>query len=184
MWLLTFNVSIRKNKGTRSVIELGGVVKALEHEAGKTDGEFFGTGSIHDSVRVGDVVLVIGAVKGIATRPARRKHEFESNSVGTVRIDVSLVREVVTHKGGFALLGIVETVDADGQLLEDVLLDISLGPPYRLLRVRSVTIPRGCEVASRVVSCHHSEARLERLDVLAVQEVVSKSVLVAKAYGS
>lgn len=88
----------------------------------------------------------------------------------------------MAHQSRFTRLSRVEAVNTDGQLLKDILLSIASFPPHGLLWVRSVAVPRSSKVSSVIVACNHSEARLERLDVLAVQEVVSAWEVSARGF--
>lgn len=172
MQLLTIDVTVREDKGTGSILELSCVVEALEHETGKTDREIIRAVAVHDSVWVGDVVHVVGAVNDIATHPARGEHELESNTIRAVGVNVGLIGKEVTLKGGLARLVVVETVDANGHLLENALFDVAFCPPSRLLRIRLVAAPGSIKLAPRVVARNHAEAWLEWLDILTIQEVI------------
>ena len=116
---------------------------------------------------------MVSALKDAVANPAGWEHEFESDAVGAVGIKKSLVGEVVAHQSRLSGLVIVKTIDADGQLSKDGLVNIALRPPSRLLRVGTGVIPRGGKVTSVVVTSNHPEARREGLNILAIEEVVA-----------
>ena len=118
------------------------------------------------------MVHVVRTVEGIPTYPTRGEHELKTNSIGAVRVEIGLVGKIVAHEGGLSWLGIVEAVDANGQLFENILVDVAFRPPHGLFGIGGVAVPRGGEVAPLVVSSNHPKAWLEWLDIFAVEEIV------------
>jgi len=98
--------------------------------------------------------------------PARRKHEFYSDSVGAVLVQIALLGHVVAIEGTLGLFAVAEAVEAKSALSEINLGRLTKLCPVRLFRVCILGVrARDGVVAAKTVSSDHAEARWECCDL-------------------
>lgn len=115
---------------------------------------------------MGGVVIAVD----ILAVPARGEHHLETDTIGAVLIQVSLVGQEVTTKRGFSLLFVVQAVETKGLLLESRLGGLVTSP----LGLGRIGDGPG-EVALEGVTSKHTESLREGLDIFAIQKVVPSS---------
>lgn len=139
----------------------------LIHEARDLSLETLGAVAVHDEIGVGHVGPVVLGVEVLAV-PARGEHDFGTDTVGAVGIEIVLVGHVVTVQGALGSLAIVEAVESDGTLSKIGLRSLSKTGPDGLLRVDILDVAAGNGVvAARGVAGNHAESRRERLNTAA-----------------
>jgi len=180
-------VAIGEDKHAIAAFKSVGGNNGLEEDTRELDWVRIGTVAVHDKVRVGNVRLVVRAL-GILAVPARREHELEAEAILAVSVEILLVGHKVAVKSALGLLVVVETVEAQGALLELVLGDLAQGSPVGLCGIVHARVASG-ELAAVVVTGNHLEVGRESLDLLAVKEIIGKhasdlfDVLVLASFG-
>lgn len=101
--------------------------------------------------------------------PARGEHQLKANSIGTVLIQISLVRQEVTFERGLGWFVVVQAIEPNGLLAQSFLGTLSTSP----LGLGRIGNGPG-EVALEGITCQHAEVLREGSDVLSVQKVVAK----------
>lgn len=162
-------VTMGHDEVTLVVLEGSGVPNSFEEERNDAGLEAFGAGSVHDERGVGDVRGVVIGVDILAV-PARWEHQLETDTIGAVGVQVVLVGQKVTAQRRFGLGLVVQAVEPKGLLLEGGLRTLFTGP----LRLGGIRDGPG-EVPLEGVTGNHAEALWESLDILTVQEVVTKN---------
>jgi hypothetical protein len=168
---LTKSISIGEDEATGTTLECVCVPDGLIEETWHTNIETTGAAAIHNKIRISYVVPVIGAVK-ISAVPARGEHQFETDSISAVGIEIRLVRKEVSVEGSFRVLAIVQAVESERSLGEIVLASLAEGAPKRFLRVRLGWITSRVSAALGVTS-NHAESRGEGSDIISVEQIVA-----------
>lgn len=124
------------------------------------------------------MALVVARIQ-VDAIPAGREHEFETQTVRTVRVNVILGRHEVTVQRTLGSLAVVEAVESEGALGQVVLAGLVESSPFRLSRVRILIAGVADSVVAAIaVSSNHAETGREGLDGLVtaggrVQEVIA-----------
>ena len=110
----------------------------------------------------------------VLASPAAREHQLETNTIGTVGIEVRLVWHEVSIERTFRGFGVVEAVEAQGGLLKEGLGVVRRLVPQRLLNVRDGIVR---EVAVVGIASNHLETRRKGrqggVTSIRIQEVVT-----------
>lgn len=117
------------------------------------------------------MVLVVLAVSGSTTSPARREHDLESDTILAMLIKVGLVREIMAVKRALGGLGVVQAVEADCALSQILLFGLAEASPLRLVRVRLAWVTDSVR-SSVIASRDHSESRGKGGNIISVEKVV------------
>lgn len=131
-----------------------------------------------DQVRIGDVALVILGID-IDTVPARRKHEFSTDAIRAIGVNVVLGGQEVTVQRTLSILSVVKAIEADGALSQIVLVGLAQTGPLRLGRVRLlVGVIADSVVAAVGITSDHAETDREGRNSLVatgsrVEEVIA-----------
>lgn len=140
----------------------------LVEESGEAGVEALGAFTAIDLARVGDMGLVVLGVEVLSV-PAGWEHDLKTETVCTGVVDERALGESVSVHGGLWRAGVVETVEADGLLAQGRLSLLLLGPA-ELWRIRLLE----GEVTETSISRNHTKASRECLDILSIQEVVTR----------
>ena len=114
--------------------ELIGVPDSLIKQRWEAEREARGAFTSHDLTRVGNVLLLILDIKGLAI-PATWEHQLKTDTINTIGIEISLVWHEVAIKGAFRSLLVVEAVETDSSLLKEILSVIWCHIPERLFNI-------------------------------------------------
>lgn len=136
---LTSWVTVGHDEHAITVTEGIGAPDGLVQKTRETDGMRVRAVSVHDEIGVGDVVLVVAALD-ILTVPARRKHDFQSQAISAVGIEILLVGHVVAVERALGVLVVVEAVEAQCSLAKAVLVCLAQSAPVGLFGIRHARV--------------------------------------------
>jgi hypothetical protein len=159
-------ISIGKGKVSIHVLEGISVPNSLIHESDETRLVSRGAITFHNERRISDVRLVVVRIQVLAI-PALGEHKFQTNTIGTVFIEIGFVWHVMAIKCSFGRSGVIQAVKSKGFLFKSLLGNLGAGP-VGLRGIRN----RPSEVTLERVSCEHAESCRERVDLLAGSLVV------------
>jgi ABC-type Fe2+-enterobactin transport system substrate-binding protein len=149
----TSRITIRQHKLTGLANKLISVPDSLVEQRRQADRESIGAITSHDLAWIRNVALLIG--RGwIDTIPAAREHQLKTDAIDAVSIQICLVRKEVAIQGALGGLAVVETVEANGRLLQECLGVIWSNIPEGFLDIRN----RVGKVALVCVASDHLEA--------------------------
>lgn len=174
LYRLTSWVSVSEDELAVFANEGGRVPDGLEEKTDKANRIIRRAITSHHLTWICNVRSVVWAVE-VFSIPATGEHEFGSNSIGTIGVQVSLIWKEMAVQRAFRSLGVVQAVHSNGGLAKET-LGSHVTSPVRLGKIRD----RIAEVTLVGIAREHLEARRESRDIgaasVGVQEIVSVKI--------